>query len=75
MIGVAVYICIGIHVFGQKKLNRTFNDQLAFSSIRGRTSCQIYGLVLPLSARKTLSSLSKSRISLFKVHLTLLSKG
>ena len=42
-----------------------------FSNIRSRTSRRIYRLALPLRAPETLSSLSKSRISIFNAHLTL----
>ena len=49
-------------------MNRTL---LTFSNIRSRTSRQIYRLALPLRAPETLSLLSKSRISIFNVHLTL----
>ena len=48
-----------------------FRDRLTFSNIRSRTSRRIYRLALPLSAPETLSSLSKSRISIFNAHLTL----
>ena len=47
-----------------------FRDRLTFSNIR-RTSRRIYRLALPLHAPETLSSLSKSRISIFNAHLTL----
>ena len=36
-----------------------------------RTSCRIYRLALPLRAPEMLSSLSRSRISIFDAHLTL----
>ena len=48
-----------------------FSDRLTFSNIRGRTSRQIYRLVLALLSLETLSSLSKYRIFVFNVHLTL----
>ena len=48
-----------------------FSDRLSFSNIRRRTSRRIYKLALPLRAPETLSSLSKSRISIFNAHLTL----
>ena len=54
----------------KKNLNRTFRDRLTFSSIH-RTSRPIYRLALPLRAPETLSSLSKSRISILNAHLTL----
>ena len=65
--GVHIYIC------GRKKnLNRTFRDRLTFSNVDSRTSRRIYRLALLLRAPETLSSLSKSRISIFNAHLTLL---
>ena len=48
-----------------------FRDRLTFSTIRSRTSRRIYRLALPLHAPEMLSSLSKSRISIFNAHLTL----
>ena len=61
--GVHIYICLWT-----KKI---FGDRLTFSNIRSRTSRRIYRLALPLRAPETLSSLSKSRISIFNAHLTL----
>ena len=58
-----VYICLWT-----KKILR---DRLTFSNIRSRTSRRIYRLALPLRAPETLSSLSKSRISIFNAYLTL----
>ena len=55
----------------EKKFESYFSDRLTFSNIRSRTSSLIYILALPLRAPETLSSLSKSRISIFNVHLTL----
>ena len=55
----------------KKKFESYFRDRLTFSNIRSRTSRRIYRLALPLSAPETLSSLSKSRISVFNAHLTL----
>ena len=49
-----------------------FRDRLTFSNIDSRTSRRIYRLALLLRAPETLSSLSKSRISIFNAHLTLL---
>ena len=49
-----------------------FRDRLTFSNVDSRTSRRIYRLVLLLRASETLSSLSKSRISIFNAHLTLL---
>ena len=63
----------GIHyVCGRKKFESYFRDRLTFSNIDGRTSRRIYRLALLLRAPETLSSLSKSRISIFNAHLTLL---
>ena len=68
---VSIYIYT-IYVCGRKKyLNRTFRDRLTFSNIRSRTSRRIYRLALPLCTPETLSSLSKSRLSIFNAHLTL----
>ena len=66
------YVVAIIIVFVDKnKLNRSyFSDQLTFSNIRSRTSCQIYRLALPLYAAEMLSSLSRSKISVFNMHLT-----
>ena len=55
----------------EKIFESYFRDRLTFSNIRSRTSRQIYRLALPLHAPETLSSLSKSRISIFNAHLTL----
>ena len=74
MIGVGVHICIYIYIYvcGPKKnFESYFSGRLTFSNIRGRTSCPIYRLVLPLLFPETLSSLSKLRIFLFNVHLAL----
>ena len=62
-----IYICL----WTKKKFESYFGDRLTFSNIRSRTSLQIYRLALPLHAPETLSSLSKSRISIFNAHLTL----
>ena len=48
-----------------------FRDRFTFSNIRSRTSRRIDRLALPLRAPETLSSLSKSRISIFNAHLNL----
>ena len=61
--GVHIYICL----WTKKKFESYFSDRLTFLSIRSGTSRQIYGLALPLYAPETLSSLSKSRISIFGV--------
>ena len=55
----------------KKKFESFFRDRLTFSNIRSRTSRLIYRLARPLRAPETLSSLSKSRISIFNAHLTL----
>ena len=55
----------------EKIFESYFRDRLTFSNIRSRTSRRIYRLALPLRAPETLSSLSKSRISIFNAHLTL----
>ena len=73
------YIYINIffvhkHIIGlwtKKIFESYFRDRLTFSNIRSRTSRGIYRLALPLRAPETLSSLSKSRISIFNAHLTL----
>ena len=64
--GVHIYIC------GRKKFESYFRDRLTFSNVDSRTSRRIYRLALLLRAPETLSSLSKSRISIFNAHLTLL---
>ena len=61
------YICL----WTKKIFESYFRDRLTFSNIRSRTSRRIYRLALPLRAPETLSSLSKSRISIFNAHLTL----
>ena len=59
-----------IYVCGRKKyLNRTL--EIYSPNIRSRTSRRIYRLALPLCAPEMLSSLSKSRISIFNAHHTL----
>ena len=55
----------------EKIFESCFSNRLTFSNIRSRTSRRIYRLALPLCAPETLSSLSKSRISIFNAHLTL----
>ena len=64
---VYIYICL----WTKKIFESYFRDRLTFSNIRSRTSRRIYRLALPLRAPETLSSLSKSRISIFNAHLTL----
>ena len=56
----------------EKKFESYFRDRLTFSNVDSRTSHRIYRLALLLGAPETLSSLSKSRISIFNAHLTLL---
>ena len=61
--------------FEEKKLmiiNSIIRDRLTLSNVDSRTSRRIYRLALVLYAPETLSSLSKSRISIFNAHLTLL---
>ena len=62
--GIHMYVCLWT-----KKIEPYFSDRLTFSNIRSRTSRRIYRLALPLHAPETLSSLSKSRISIFFVHI------
>ena len=58
-------------LWNKKMFESYFSDRLTFSNIRGRTSCQIYSLAIPLLSPETLSSLSKLRILLFNAHLAL----
>ena len=65
----------GVHIYMsvvKKKFESYFRDRLTFSNVDSRTSRRIYRLALLLRAPETLSSLSKSRISIFNAHLTLL---
>ena len=66
------YIYIYIYLWSKKKFESYFRDRLTFSNVNSRTSRRIYRLALLLRAPETLSSLSKSRISIFNAHLTLL---
>ena len=66
--GVHIYICL----WSKKIFESYFRDRLTFSNIDSRTSRRIYRLALLLRTPETLSSLSKSRISIFNAHLTLL---
>ena len=66
-----IYIYIYMSVV-EKKFESYFRDLLTFSNVDSRTSRRIYRLALLLRAPETLSSLSKSRISIFNAHLTLL---
>ena len=63
MIGASVHI----YMFVDQSY---FSDRLTFSSIRNRTCRRIYRLAPPLRTPETLSSLSKSRISI-DAHLAL----
>ena len=65
--GVHIYICL----WTKKIFESYFRDRLTFSNVRSRTSRRIYRLALPLCTPEMLSSLSKSRISVFNAHLTL----
>ena len=67
--GVHIIYCISVV---EKKFESYFRDRLTFSNVDSRTSRRIYRLALLLRAPETLSSLSKSRISIFNAHLTLL---
>ena len=59
-------------MFVDEKIFESYlSDQLTLSNIRSRTSHQIYRLALLLCAQETLSSLSKSRISVFHAQLAL----
>ena len=72
VIGRGVHIYIYICLWSEKKIESYFRDRLTFSNVDSRTSRPIYRLALLLRAPETLSSLSKSRISIFNAHLTLL---
>ena len=63
---------MSIYMFVDEKIFELyFSDRLTFLNNHSRTSRQIYRLALSLRAPETLSSLSKSRISIFNAHLTL----
>ena len=68
-----VFYIYCIYLWTKKKIESYFSNRLTFSNIRSRT--RIYRLALPLHAPETLSSLSKSRISIVNAHLALLSEG
>ena len=71
--GVHIYIyIIYIYLWLKKIFESYFRDRLTFSNIDSRTSRRIYRLALLLRTPETLSSLSKSRISIYNAHLTLL---
>ena len=59
-----------IYLWSKKIIESYFRDRLTFSNID--STRRIYRLALLLRAPETLSSLSKSRISIFNAHLTLL---
>ena len=65
---INIYICL----WSKKIFESYFRDRLTFSNVNSRTSRRIYRLALLLRAPERLSSLSKSRISIFNAHLTLL---
>ena len=70
--GKVIGCVCGVHIYITKKIFESyFRDRFTFSNIRSRTSRRIYRLALPLRAPETLSSLSKSWISIFNAHLTL----
>ena len=69
--GVHIHTYI-ICLCSKKKFELYFRDRLTFSNVDSRTSHPIDRLALLLRAPETLSSLSKSRISIFNAHLTLL---
>ena len=66
-VGVHIYMCLWM----KKIFESYFRNRLTFSNICSRTSRRINRLALPLHAPEMLSSLSKSRISIFNAHLTL----
>ena len=68
VVSIYIYICL----WSKKKFESYFRDRLTFSNVDSRTSRRIYRLALLLRDPETLSSLSKSRISIFNAHLTLL---
>ena len=70
--GVHIYIYIYMSVVENKNFNCTLEIDSPFQTLTSRTSRRIYRLTLLLRAPETLSSLSKSRISIFNAHLTLL---
>ena len=68
---VKLLVLVSIYIMFVNQKMFEFSDRLTFSNIRGKTSRQIYRLALLLCAPETLTSLSKSRKSLFNVHLAL----
>ena len=69
---VSIYYIYIICLWSKKIFESYFRDRLTFSNFDSRTTRRIYRLALLLRAPETLSSLSKSRISIFNVQLTLL---
>ena len=69
--GVHIYI-LYICLWSKKIFESYFRDRLTFSNVDSRTSHRIYRLAPLLRAPEALSSLSKSRISIFNAHLPLL---
>ena len=67
-----IYIYIYICQWSKKIFESYFRDRLTFLNVDSRTSHRIYRLALLLRAPEMLSSLSKSRISIYNAHLTLL---
>ena len=67
VINIYIYMSVVEKIF-----ESYFRDRLTFSNVDSRTSRRIYRLALLLRTPETLSSLSKSRISIFNAHLTLL---
>ena len=71
MIYGGISVVVSMCLWTKKIFESYFRDRVTFSNIRSRTFRRIYRLALLLLAPETLSSLSKSRISVFNVHLTL----
>ena len=70
---MCVCVCVYIYIHdAPKSLNGTLAVNLPFQTLMVEFSLNlIYRLALPLHPPETLSSLSKSRISSFNVHLAL----
>ena len=74
-VGVHLYVCLYMYVTPKNSLNGTLVVDSPFQNTRGRLPVEFIDYVaLPLRAPEMLSSLSKSRISLFTAHLALLSQ-
>ena len=59
-------------MFVDKKIFESyFSDRLTFSNIHSRTSRQIYRLALPLLSTEALITLSKSRIFLLNILMSM----